>query len=81
MDLIVFLIVGLLAGWIADLIVKDVRYGLIGDLVVGVVGAFIGGLLFSTFGLEAYGFVGSVVTAVVGAVILLFLMTMFTRKA
>jgi uncharacterized membrane protein YeaQ/YmgE (transglycosylase-associated protein family) len=73
MKLIVFLIVGVVAGWLAGVIMKS-RYGLIGDLVVGVIGAFLGGWLFGLLGVSlGGGILGAFLTAVIGAVVLLFL--------
>jgi uncharacterized membrane protein YeaQ/YmgE (transglycosylase-associated protein family) len=72
MNLIWFLIVGLIAGWLAGILVKGGGFGLVGDLVVGVVGAFIGGFLFSFLGLWPNGgLIGSIVVATIGAVVLL----------
>ena len=70
MTVIWFLIVGVLAGWLAGLLVKGGGFGLIGDLVVGILGALIGGLLFCG-GLLGGGLLGSIVVAMLGAVILL----------
>ena len=80
MDLIGFLIIGLLAGWIADMLVKNSNFGLVGDLIVGVIGAFIGGFIFSALGIDAYGFIGNLVMAIVGAVVLLLLLNAFARR-
>jgi uncharacterized membrane protein YeaQ/YmgE (transglycosylase-associated protein family) len=72
MNFIWFLIVGLIAGWLAGVLVKGGGFGLIGDLVVGVIGAFIGGFLFSLLGLGSNGgLIGSIVVATIGAVVLL----------
>jgi uncharacterized membrane protein YeaQ/YmgE (transglycosylase-associated protein family) len=72
MNFIWFLIVGLIAGWLAGVLVKGGGFGLIGNLVVGVVGAFIGGFLFSLLGLGSNGdLIGSIVVATTGAVVLL----------
>jgi uncharacterized membrane protein YeaQ/YmgE (transglycosylase-associated protein family) len=72
--LIVFLIIGAVAGWLAGLIVKGYGFGLIGNIVVGIVGAIIAGYLFPRFGFHiGSGIVGSIVHATIGAVILLFL--------
>lgn len=72
MNFIWFLIVGLIAGWLAGVLVKGSGFGLIGNLVVGVVGAFIGGFLFSLLGLGSNGdLIGSIVVATIGAVVLL----------
>ena len=65
-----FLIVGLIAGWVADQVMKRGN-GLIENLVVGVIGAYLGALIFWFFGLAATGFVGAVVIAIVGSVVLL----------
>ncbi len=70
MTVIWFLIVGVLAGWLAGLLVKGGGFGLIGDLVVGILGALIGGLLFGG-GLLGGGLLGSIVVAMLGAVLLL----------
>ena len=80
MDLLWFLIVGLVAGWLAGLVVKGGGFGLIGDLVVGVIGAVLGGWLFSTFGASlGGGLIGSIVVATIGAVILLVIVRALKR--
>ena len=70
--LIAWLLVGLIAGWLAGQFMKGGGYGLIGDIVVGIVGAFVGGLLFSLLlpGSSA-GLLGSIVVAFIGAVVLI----------
>jgi uncharacterized membrane protein YeaQ/YmgE (transglycosylase-associated protein family) len=70
---ILFLIVGLLAGWLAGNIMKGRGFGLLGNLVVGVIGSFVGGLLFGLIGLGPTNIIGSLIAAVVGAVVLLYL--------
>ncbi|MFZ9148888.1 GlsB/YeaQ/YmgE family stress response membrane protein [Vulcanococcus sp.] len=70
MNVIGFLIVGVIAGWLAGVLVKGGGFGLFGDLVVGILGAFIGGFLFGG-GLLGGGLVGSILVATLGAVILL----------
>ena len=73
MSLLWSLVVGLVAGWLAGvLVLKGGGFGLVGDLVVGVVGALLGGFLFSTFGVAlGGGLVGSIGVATVGALVLL----------
>jgi uncharacterized membrane protein YeaQ/YmgE (transglycosylase-associated protein family) len=71
--LIWFLLIGLAAGWLAGRIMKGRGFGLVGNLIVGVIGALLGGFLFDLLGLHAYGVIGSLVTAVVGAIVLLYL--------
>jgi uncharacterized membrane protein YeaQ/YmgE (transglycosylase-associated protein family) len=68
-----FLIIGIVAGWLAGKVMRGRGFGLVGDLVVGILGAFVGGFLFKFLGIAAYGFVGSLVTATVGAMILLWI--------
>ena len=80
MGLIAWLIIGGLAGWIAGHIMRGGGFGLLGSIGVGVVGAVIGGFLFSLLGLQAGGFLGSLVTAIVGAVVLLWVIAK-VRKA
>ena len=70
--LIAWLIVGLIAGFVASHFVRGQGFGLIGDIVLGVVGAFLGGLLASVLGFQgAQGFWGTIVVAIIGAVGLL----------
>lgn len=79
-SLVVFLIVGAVAGFLAGLIVKGYGFGLIGNIVVGVVGAFIAGWLFPTLGIHlGSGIVASIIHATIGAVILLFLISLVRR--
>lgn len=65
-----FLIVGLIAGWVADKVMKR-GHGLVENLVVGVVGAYLGAFLFRLLGLASTGFVGALVVAIVGSIVLL----------
>ena len=70
--LIAWLIVGLIAGWLAGQFMKGSGYGLVGDIIVGIIGAFIGGFLASFLGLSgSTGLIGSIVVAFIGAVILI----------
>jgi uncharacterized membrane protein YeaQ/YmgE (transglycosylase-associated protein family) len=68
-----FLIIGAAAGWLSGRLTRGHGFGLVGDLVVGVLGAFIGGFLFRLLGIIFFGLVGSLVSATVGAVVLLWL--------
>jgi uncharacterized membrane protein YeaQ/YmgE (transglycosylase-associated protein family) len=69
--IIAWLIVGLIAGFLAGKVMKGSGYGIIGDIIVGLIGAFIGGLLFGSFVRAEYTLVGSIVVAFVGACILI----------
>ena len=80
MNLLLFLVVRIVAGWLAGVLVKGGGFGLIGDLVLGVIGAFLGGFLFSAFGGSAGGgLLGSIIVATVGAVVLLFIVRLVRR--
>lgn len=73
MNFIWFILIGLAAGWLAGQLVKGTSFGLLGDIIVGVIGALLGGFLFSTFGLSTGGgLLGSLIVATIGAVVLLF---------
>jgi uncharacterized membrane protein YeaQ/YmgE (transglycosylase-associated protein family) len=72
--LLVWIIVGLVAGFLASHFVKGGGYGLIGDLVVGLLGAVIGGFVVGFFVHATVGLLGSIVVAFIGAVILLFVL-------
>jgi uncharacterized membrane protein YeaQ/YmgE (transglycosylase-associated protein family) len=80
-SLLVWLIVGAIAGWLAGLIVKGYGFGLIGNIVVGIVGAFIAGWLLPRLGIAlGGGIVAAIINAVIGAVILLVIIGL-VRKA
>lgn len=66
-----FLLIGLIAGWLAGQIVQGSGLGIVGNIVVGIVGALIGGYIFDVFNVTTYGTLGNIVMAVIGAVILL----------
>ena len=71
MHILWFLLIGLCAGWLAGQIVKGSGFGWVGDLVVGIIGALIGGFLFSEMGVYHGGLLGELLAATVGAIILL----------
>lgn len=78
--LIVWLIIGALAGWLAGIIMKGGGFGLIVDIIVGIVGAFVGGWLASVLHIHiGGGFFSSLIVAVIGAVVLLFLIRLIRR--
>ncbi len=67
-----FCSLGLVAGWLAGLILHDSGTGIFRNLVVGVIGAYLGGYVFGTLGIQAGGLIGRLVMATVGAMVLLF---------
>ena len=80
MEIIVFLLVGAVAGWLAGLIVRGFGFGLIGNIVVGIVGAVIAGWLFPRLGIGLpAGLIGQILSAAIGAVILLVIIGLVRR--
>ena len=78
--LLYILIFGAVAGWIAGLIMKGRGFGLIGNIIIGIVGAFIGGWLFDVLKISiASGVAGSLIKAVAGAVVLLFVANLIKK--
>ena len=73
MFLIGQILIGILAGWLAGKIMRGRGFGLLLDLVIGIIGSLVGGFVFGLLGLHAYSFVGSIVIATAGAVLLLYL--------
>ena len=71
-DVIWWLVVGLIAGFLASVVMRGGGYGIVGDIIVGIVGAFLGGWLFSLLGIGAGGgLIGSIIVAFIGACILI----------
>ena len=79
--LLVSLVVGAIAGWLAGQIVKGGGYGLIGDIIVGIIGGFIGSWLWGVLHLPPIGgfWINAIVTSTAGAVILLFILRLIKR--
>ena len=80
MDILWFILIGIAAGWLAGQIMKGGGFGLLGDLIVGVVGSLLGGFLFRLLGISAAGLLGSLITATVGAVVLVALLRAIKRS-
>jgi uncharacterized membrane protein YeaQ/YmgE (transglycosylase-associated protein family) len=78
--IIAWLIIGAVAGWLAGILMKGGGFGLIGDIVVGIIGAFIGGWLAGALGISiGGGLISSILTATVGAVLLILVVRMVKR--
>ena len=76
MSFLAWIVVGLVAGVLASLVMGGTGYGIIGDIIIGIVGAFIGGWLFTTLGVSSPfgGMAGTIFVAFIGAVLLLFIL-------
>ncbi|MFP3976971.1 MULTISPECIES: GlsB/YeaQ/YmgE family stress response membrane protein [Marinobacter] len=80
MNLIFFLIIGGLAGWLAGVIMKGRGFGVLANVGIGIVGSFLGGFVFRLLGLAAQGAIGELVTATVGAVLLLAIVSQIRKS-
>jgi uncharacterized membrane protein YeaQ/YmgE (transglycosylase-associated protein family) len=78
-SLVYFLLIGLAAGWLAGHLVKGRGFGLVENLIIGVIGALIGGFVFGTLGVNVGGLDGQLIAATVGALILLYLLKFISR--
>ena len=78
-DLLIFLAVGALAGWLAGIIIKGRGFGLIGNMVVGIIGAVLGGFVFGLLGIATGGLLGAIIMATIGAVILLYAVSVLKK--
>ncbi len=74
LHLLYVLLIGLAAGWLAGKFLKGHGFGLLGNLIVGVIGALIGGFVFRMLGFASVGLIADLITATVGAVLLLVLL-------
>ncbi len=78
--LVIWIIVGAIAGWLAGLVVRGFGFGLVGNIIVGIIGAFLGGWLFGNFGIAiGVGIVNTIFTAFIGAVVLLLIVRVVKR--
>lgn len=77
-QLVWWIVVGLIAGFLAGLVMRGGGFGIVGDIVVGILGAIIGGFIAGLLGLGASGFVGSIIIAFLGACLLIALLRAFS---
>jgi uncharacterized membrane protein YeaQ/YmgE (transglycosylase-associated protein family) len=82
MEILIFLAIGAVAGWLAGLIFKGGGFGLLWNIIIGIVGGIVGGRLLGPFLASVFGegLIGGIVTAVVGAIILLWIASLFKKK-
>jgi uncharacterized membrane protein YeaQ/YmgE (transglycosylase-associated protein family) len=80
MEFLWFILIGLVAGWLAGMLTKGGGFGVVGNLVVGVIGAVLGGAIFRVLGFSFGGLLAQLVVATVGAIVLLFLLSMIKKK-
>src|SRR4051794_12548997 len=80
MHLVYLLLIGLAAGWLAGQITKGSSFGLVNDLIIGIAGSFVGGILFWLLGFSANGLIANLIVATVGAIAFLFLVRQINRR-
>jgi len=74
-----FLLIGLVAGWLAGKLTKGSGFGAVGNILLGVMGSFVGGFIFRQIGLHAGGTLGNLIVATVGAAILIYVVRLFKK--
>jgi uncharacterized membrane protein YeaQ/YmgE (transglycosylase-associated protein family) len=80
-SLLVIIFVGLIAGWLAGQIIQGTGFGLLGDLVIGIIGAFVGDWLLPRVGIHlGMGIVSAIINATIGAVVLLLIINLFRGR-
>lgn len=75
-----FLLIGLIAGWLAGRILRGNGFGIIVNLVIGVVGSFLGGIVFGLLGFRSYGLIAELIVATIGAILLIFLAGIIKKR-
>jgi uncharacterized membrane protein YeaQ/YmgE (transglycosylase-associated protein family) len=78
-NLIWWIVVGLIAGWAAGKIMKGGGYGVAMDIVLGIVGAVVGGWLLGILGVQAGGLIGTIIVAIIGAIFLIWISRMIKK--
>lgn len=81
MKFVWFILIGACAGWLAGQLTKGGGFGAAGNVIVGVIGAILGGLLFGLAGFTATNLLGELISATVGAIVLIILLQKFGRRA
>lgn len=78
--ILIWILVGAIAGWLAGLVVRGFGFGLVGNIIVGIIGAFLGGWLFGVLGVSiGAGIINTIFTAFIGAIVLLLIIRVVKR--
>ena len=80
MGFIWYIIIGIIAGFLASKIMRGGGFGLIINLLLGILGGVLGGWVFALFGLAASGLIGSLITSTVGAILVLWIASLFSKS-
>jgi len=78
--IIAWLVIGLVAGWLAGVVMKGGGFGVIGDIIVGIIGSFLGGAIMSSMVEGQTGFIGSIFVSFIGACVLIFLLRLVSGR-
>ena len=78
-SLLGWIVIGVIAGWLTGKLMRGAGYGILMDLILGLIGAVIGGWIFGLLGISSYGFLGSLAAATVGAIVLVAIARLFRR--
>ena len=79
MNFLIWIVSGIIAGWLAGLLLKGKGFGLLGDLIIGLLGGLVGGWLAGLLGLQAVSWLGNILTAALGAVVLVVVVRVLRR--
>ncbi len=81
-DILIYLAIGAIAGWLVGMILKGGGYGILWNIIIGIVGGIVGGWLFGGFlaGIFGDSYIGGIITAVLGAILLLWVISLFSKK-
>ncbi len=79
MDILIYLAIGAVAGWLAGTLMKGRGFGLLGNIVVGIIGSVVGAFLFGFLGIGSGGLIGAIITATAGAALLLFVVGLIKK--
>jgi uncharacterized membrane protein YeaQ/YmgE (transglycosylase-associated protein family) len=79
MDIIIFLVIGAVAGWLAGTLMRGGGFSLLGNIIIGIIGSVVGGFVFGLLGISAGGLIGSIITATAGAALLLFILRIIKK--
>lgn len=79
MNILIWIVSGIIAGWLAGVLVKGTGFGILGDLIIGLIGGLLGGWVFGLVGVSASSWIGQVLVAAVGGVLLVIIIRMLRR--
>ena len=80
MSIVLYLLLGAVAGWLAGVLMKGGGFGLLWNIIIGIIGGFLGGWLMSLLHIQKAGLLWEIIVAVIGAMVLLFVISLFRKK-